>query len=115
MTKPNEKRRVFDHIANFSEHVTIEELYEELVPIYNDIKAGKWMDTEIEFPRSEYDDPMVITGYRLETDKEYADRLKYEAKCEESAKKRKASEKKKKEENERKEYERLKKKFEKEG
>ncbi len=115
MTKTNEKRRVFDHIASFSEQLELEELYEGLTPIYNDIKEGKWTDTTIEFPKHEYDDGINITGYRLETDKEYADRLKYEAKCEEAAKKRKANEKKKKEENERKEYERLKKKFEREG
>lgn len=115
MTKPNEKRRVFDHIANFTESVSLEELCEGLTTIYTDFGNGKWTDISIEFPRSEYDEPMVITGYRLETDKEYADRLKYEAKCEEAAKKRKANEKKKKEENERKEYERLKKKFEREG
>lgn len=111
MTKPNEKRRVFDHIANYN-NVTLEEFYEELTSIYDDIKAGKWTDVNMEFNKNEWDDAVVITGYRLETDKEYADRLKYEAKCEEAAKKRKANEKKKKEENERKEYERLKKKFE---
>jgi hypothetical protein len=114
----SDKIRVFDHIANFSEGTSFEELYEGLAHIHNlanmHDQSDHWTDITVEFLNSEWDgNGLVITGYRLETDKEYAARQREVKKAAEVARKNKERTKAAKEERDRKEYERLKKKFEK--
>jgi hypothetical protein len=108
----SDKIRVFDHIANFSEGTSFQDLYEDIAHIHN--QGDAWTDIRVEFLNSEWDgNGLVITGYRLETDKEYEDRQKAIAKAAEMERKQKERTKIANEKRDRKEYERLKKKFEK--
>jgi hypothetical protein len=108
----SDKIRVFDHIMTFSESDSFKELYEGLTSINN--KGDMWTDINIEFTCDDWhNDRLVITGYRLETDKEYADRQKAAQKVAEKARLNKERAKVANEARDRKQYERLKKKFEK--
>jgi len=113
----SDKIRVFDHIANFSEGTSFEELYEGLAHIHNlanmHDQSDHWTDITVEFLNSEWDgNGLAITGYRLETDKEYADRQKAAQKAAEKVRINKERAKAANEERDRKQYKRLKKKFE---
>jgi hypothetical protein len=108
----SDKIRVFDHIANFSEGTSFQDLYDDIAHIHN--QGDTWTDITVEFLNSEWDgNGLVITGYRLETDKEYADRQKALEKAAEKARLNKERAKAANEARDRKQYERLKKKFEK--
>jgi hypothetical protein len=107
----SDKIRVFDHIMTFSESDSFKELYEGFTSINN--RGDMWTDINIEFTCDDWhNDRLVITGYRLETDKEYADRQKAAQKAAEKARVNKERAKAANEERDRKQYERLKKKFE---
>jgi flagellar motility protein MotE (MotC chaperone) len=108
----SDKIRVFDHIAICSGGTSFQDLYDDLTHIYN--QGDFWTDISVEFLNSEWDGVgLVITGYRLETDKEYADRQKAAQKVAEKARLNKERAKAANEARDRKQYERLKKKFEK--
>jgi hypothetical protein len=108
----SDKIRVFDQIMTFSESDSFKELYEGLTSINN--RGDMWTDINIEFTYNDWDtDRLIITGYRLETDKEYAARQKAAQEAAEKARVNKERAKAANEERDRKQYERLKKKFEK--
>ena len=113
----SDKIRVFDHIMTFSDSDSFEQLYEGLAHIHNlahmHDQSNAWTDISIEFTGDDWhDNRLAITGYRLETDKEYADRQKAAQKAAEKARVNKERAKAANEERDRKQYERLKKKFE---
>jgi hypothetical protein len=113
----SDKIRVFDHIMTFSDSDSFEQLYEGLAHIHNlahmHDQSNAWTDINIEFTGDDWhDNRLAITGYRLETDKEYADRQKAAQKAAEKARVNKERAKAANEERDRKQYERLKKKFE---
>jgi len=113
----SDKIRIYTFIEAIDTMTSFEEFASRINSLNADLEAGKWTDIETSVEnRQGYSDWMyVIHGYRLETDEEYAVRLKqieetkkFMAKNAKNAKKaREANEKR-----DRKQYERLKKKFE---
>jgi hypothetical protein len=105
----SDKIRVFDHITTFSNDTSFQEFYKDLTYIYN--QGDTWTDISVDFP-VDCIERCVITGWRLETDKEYEDRQKALEKAAEKARVNTERAKAANEKRDRKEYERLKKKYE---
>lgn len=100
MTKKLVRDHVWSCITDYTKLVDIKKHVDEMLNLYGE-------DAEIEFDSGYNNIDERLYFYREETDGEYQNRLKYEAREREES----SAKKSKQEEKERKEYERLKAKF----
>jgi len=99
--------RIEDEMASIDPYISVEDVISICNRVLDMQKSNDWVDVYTN-PTGNEDGGIVFVGKRWETDKEFNNRLKWEARSKKEAEEAKLSNA----ERERKEYERLKKKFE---